>query len=157
MSGIKGLILRYRESIVVEKNNFKLFTCFHEINIKNDQSNIIFKKNCFAIEQNIDRIFTFKYNRSEKSLTFCFIEQRIIRNSSKKVNFILSIQQKNKRKEKRLEASLVFKVSSYPIAEAMKVVGSIWYTVPTSIEKLSKVKVSREALGNFLHLNFHET
>lgn len=45
MSGIKGLILRYRESIVVEKNNFKLFTYFHEINIKNDQSNIIFKEN----------------------------------------------------------------------------------------------------------------
>lgn len=118
---------------------------------------ILYLKRIDAIEQNIDRIFTFKYNRSEKSLTFCFIEQRIIRNSSKKVNFILSIQQKNKRKEKRLEASLVFKVSSYPIAEAMKVVGSIWYTVPTSIEKLSKVKVSREALGNFLHLNFHET
>lgn len=81
---------------------------------------ILYLKRIDAIEQNIDRIFTFKYNRSEKSLTFCFIEQRIIRNSSKKVNFILSIQQKNKRKEKRLEASLVFKVSSYPIARQWK-------------------------------------
>lgn len=41
MHGIKGLILKYRESIVRRgKNNFKLFTCFYEINIKNDQSNI---------------------------------------------------------------------------------------------------------------------